>query len=138
VREWQVSLQCSSMFGDWKVKVINEADTMTAPAQDLMLSVLDELPTKRAIICTSNLSVKDLSERFRTRFQLHKVGAPTQEEIANLLCEHGLPPDQAAFISVASGGNVRAAMNDAEAWFMETKHAARAHQQDLSAVLLGL
>jgi len=137
VREWQHSLH-SSMFGSWKVKIINEADLMTAPAQDLMLSVLDEMPAQRAIICTSNLSLKDFQTRFHTRFIKKKVEPPTQEEIANLLCEHGLPADQAAFIAVACGGNVRAALNDAEAWAMEHKHAARAYQQDLSAVLLGL
>lgn len=136
VRDWQLHLHCSSMFDEWKVKVINEADLMTVPAQDLMLSVLDELPPRRAIICTSNLSVKDLSERFRTRFQLHKVEAPTQEEVAAHLCDLGLPPDQAAFIAVACGGNVRAAMNDAEVWFMEHKHAARVHQSDMMGTLL--
>lgn len=138
VREWQHSLHTSSMFSDWKVKIINEADLMTAPAQDLMLSVLDELPVKRAVICTSNVNIKDLSERFRTRFVKYKVDCPKSEEIANLLCDRGLPPDQSAFISVSCSGNVRAALNDADVWFSEQRHAEVSPTRILNLELLGI
>lgn len=139
VREWQMTMHCTSMFGEWKVKILNEADLMSRPAQDLMLSVLDELPANRAIICTSNAAVGDLSERFHTRFQKHKVDAPSQEEVANLLvCQHGLPPDQAAFISVASGGNVRAALNDADVWLGEHRPSKGSRAVQLESLeLLG-
>lgn len=140
VREWQSSLHCSSLFGDgWKVKILNEADLMSKPAQDLMLSMLDEVPQKRAIICTSNVAVGDLSERFHTRFQKHKVEAPSQEDIANLLCDRGLPLEQAAFIACAAGGNVRAALNDADVWLDENRPAATRRPVQLESLqLLGI
>jgi replication-associated recombination protein RarA len=140
VREWQGAMHSTSLFGDgWKVKILNEADLMSRPAQDLMLSLLDELPPKRAIICTSNVEVDDLSERFHTRFQKHKVDAPSQEDIANLLCDRGLPPDQAAFIAVAATGNVRAALNDADVWLDEHRPAATRRPIQLeSLALLGI
>lgn len=140
VREWQHSVHTSSMFGDWKVKIINEADVMPKASQDLMLTLLDELPPKRAIICTSNLNLSDMTERFRTRFIARNVEAPTQEEIANLLCERGLPADQAAFIAVSCAGNVRAACLDADAWLSERKHGeVKAVQQfSMEAMLCGL
>ena len=139
VREWQQTMHTTSMFGDWKVRIINEADVMSRPAQDLMLTLLDELPPKRAIICTSNLDLEAMTPRFRTRFITRKVEAPTEAEIASLLVERGLPHDQAAVISVTACGNVRAALNDADAWLSEKQYeGANAAQQLVSFELLGL
>ena len=137
VRDWQQSMHCSSMYGEWKVRIINEADVMPRPSQDLMLTLLDELPPKRAFIVTSNLDLDQMTPRFRTRFMTRKVEAPKPEEIATLLMEQGLPSDQAAFISTAAAGNVRAALLDADAWLNEQSvhDVCTNHQQNLFASL---
>lgn len=141
VREWQLSLHCSSMFGDWKVKIINEADVMPKAAQDVMLSLLDYLPDKRAVICTSNLDLNEMTPRFRTRFVSRKVDAPPTKDIALLLVSKGLPLDQASFIAETAAGNVRAALLDAEAWLDDHRPAkgkTNVRQTSLDAAFFGL
>ena len=110
-------LSTGSLFGVYSVKIINELDRCTRDAQDLLLSYLDRLPPGRAVIGTSNLQLDLLTERFQTRFQSIKLGAPTTEEIADLLRRHW-PVDEATAlrIAVGSGGCVRATLADLESW----------------------
>lgn len=118
VREWMHDLACSSLFGTgWKVKVINEVDLCQKDAQDALLTLLDDLPAQRAIIGTSNLDLKALTERFRTRFTRYEVRAPEDAAVAGLLeYQEGLPPAVAKHIAALACGNVRAAILDADAW----------------------
>src|SRR5437870_160147 len=53
VREWHRNVAYGSLFGGWKVKLINEADLIPAAAQDLMLTYLDDLPPQNAVVATS-------------------------------------------------------------------------------------
>ena len=117
VKQWMSCLSTGSLFGVYSVKIINELDRCTRDAQDLLLSYLDRLPPGRAVIGTSNLQLDLLTERFQTRFQSIKLGAPTTEEIADLLRSHW-PVDEATAlrIAVGSGGCVRAALADLESW----------------------
>jgi DNA polymerase III delta prime subunit len=117
VKQWMGNLGATSLFGVYSVKVINEMDRCTRDAQDLLLSYLDRLPPGRAVIGTSNLRLDLLTERFQTRFQSIKIGAPTTEEISGLLRRHW-PVDEttALRIAVGSGGCVRAALADLESW----------------------
>jgi replication-associated recombination protein RarA len=117
VKQWMCNLGATSLFGVYSVKIINEMDRCTRDAQDLLLSYLDRLPPRRAVIGTSNLQLDLLTERFQTRFQSIKLGTPTTEEIAALLCRHW-PVDEptALRIAVGSGGCVRAALADLESW----------------------
>lgn len=137
IREWSKDGLSSCLFGTgWKVKIVNEVDTMPADAQDALLSFLDALPARCAFIGTSNLSLGTLSKRFITRLQRHEVAAPEAEEIAAFLVEsEGVPALIAQQIAFLCGGCVRAALLDADAW--RNEHApvtkvARAKQSAMA------
>lgn len=142
VRDWMHDLASSSLFGSgWKVKVINEIDLCQKDAQDALLSLLDEMPARRAFIGTSNLEMGSLTERFRTRFQRHEVRAPEADEIAaHLIEETGVPPAVANQIAALCGGNVRAALLDADSWANEEKVKAKraVKPQQFSLASLGI
>jgi replication-associated recombination protein RarA len=115
VRSWMDQLCYGSLFGGFQVQVVNELDLVPRDAQDLMLGYLDRLPTGRAFIGTSNLQLDLLAERFQTRLQQFKMDAPdTSEIVAMLQDKFCIPETQANQIAVGSGGNVRAALADAE------------------------
>jgi replication-associated recombination protein RarA len=117
IRRWTRDACFASLFGGWKVKLIQECDLVTAAAQDLMLTYLDELPAQTAVIGTSNQSVALLTERFQTRFRLLAVASPSSEELQGWLeTRWRVPKQQASFIALAACGNVRAALLDAAQW----------------------
>lgn len=120
VRSWEESMNYTSIFGGYIVKLIDEVDTATPQAQDLMLSYLDRMPPGHVVIGTSNLDLRALSERFQTRFQQLRVDLPDTDDIAELLIARWkLPPKAASAIAVGSGGNVRAALLDAQTFLEE-------------------
>lgn len=119
VRDWQKNNCYGSMFGGWKVKIVNEMDLVPMAAQDLMLSYLDEVSTKTAIIGTSNLDVSTLTPRFKSRFQCIRVPAPTQSEIAAWLkTKFAVAKTGADWIAATCCGNVRQALLDASSFAM--------------------
>jgi putative ATPase len=118
VKGWMDRLSYGSLFSEWSVKLINEFDRCSRDAQDLLLTYLDKLPPKRAVIATSNLDLSSLTDRVQTRFQALELGTPTTEELSHWLCRTFDAPEQVSvMISVGSGGNVRAALADLESWF---------------------
>jgi replication-associated recombination protein RarA len=115
VRQWLGSLGVGNLFGDWQVRWIEELDRVPRDAQDLLLHYLDKLPPKTAFIGTSNLQLELLQERFQTRLRTWKVTPPETGELsAFLMRRKGLDKQTAAQIAVGSGGNVRAALLDAD------------------------
>lgn len=114
VKEWRRQMRYGNIFSDWSVLIINEVDKASNDAQVLMLTLMDELPSRRAIIATSNLQLDLLSERFQTRFLQMKVEAPTYAEIEDILKVRypGLQGFEYTAIANGSGGNVRAALAD--------------------------
>ena len=111
VRDWQALAPYASLFGGWKVKLINEADLIPAAAQDLMLSYLDKLPQHTAVLATSNATMATLSQRFATRLGPVKIDSPSDVEIAEFLRRRWkLNKAAANFIAVGSCGNVRDAL----------------------------
>jgi replication-associated recombination protein RarA len=117
VRDWMQGAAYGSLFGGWRVKVINEMDLVPLAAQDLLLTYLDTLPPQVAILGTSNESRDTLSQRFCSRFQQVKVSAPTQEEIAGWLVKRWKVARKAAdWIALTACGNVREACLQATAW----------------------
>ena len=116
VKRWHDARGLMQMWGDWRIKVIEEADKVNPIAQVLMLDMLDQITPGTAIIATSNRESKELSERFQTRFQFLDVKAPETADIAALLDRLApeLPAYSRKMIAVGSGGNVRAALLDAE------------------------
>jgi replication-associated recombination protein RarA len=115
VREWQ--LAGHYLFGGWQIKVINELDLVPMAAQELMLSYLDELRPRFAVIGTSNEDVGTLSERFMSRFQAVKVASPDQSAIKTWLIKRWkLPRSAADWIAMSSCGDVREALNQATSY----------------------
>jgi DNA polymerase III delta prime subunit len=123
VRDWTRDVATSCLFGTgWKVKIVDEVDTMPADAQDELLTFLDKLPPARGFIATSNLDLEKLTPRFVTRLKRYEIAAPEAEEIAELLTnEHGVPALVSQQIAFLCGGCVRAALLDADAWRNESK-----------------
>ena len=116
VRDWINALSMGGLFGDYQVTVVQELDRMPAAARDLLLDFLDRLPSGHAFIGTSNMAIDDLTERFQSRFQATKILGPTSDEISAFLNRHWpeIPKAMANQLAIGSGGNVRAALNDAE------------------------
>jgi replication-associated recombination protein RarA len=142
VSAWEEEFATSCMWGTgFKIRIVNEIDTMPKDALDAMLALLDDMPKGRGIIGTTNLPFAELPERFRSRFQLHSVKAPAEHEIAELLREEAGVPDAVALqLATLCGGNVRAALLDAEAWSREAKVQAKrvVKPQQFSFAALGL
>jgi replication-associated recombination protein RarA len=116
VRRWMDELATGSLFGDWQVKVVDELDRCSRDAQDLLLTYLDRLPDTRAFIGTSNLQLDLLQERFQTRLQQFRLDNASTEEVTRFLMRFDLTKDEACQIAVGCGGNVRAALLDAESY----------------------
>lgn len=114
VRDWRRDNCYGALSGGWKVKVINELDLAPMAAQDLMLSYLDELAPRTAVIGTSNESFETLSARFKSRFQSIKIPAPSQSQLSRWLKrKFGLARQGADWIAATCCGNVRQALLEA-------------------------
>lgn len=118
VESWLRSSCYGSLFGGWKVKQIEEADLIPPGAQELMLTYLDDLPARTAVIASSNQNLATLAERFQTRFEFVQVPAPADAELASWLTKRWQVPAAAAeFIALGACGNVRQALLDAAGFF---------------------
>lgn len=135
LRSWEADLHCSSMFGNWRVKIINEVDTLPRDAQDALLSILDELPLNRALLCTSNLDLEQLTERFRTRFNRFKFETAEASSITTLLKARGLPESVALTIGETCCGNVRQACLDADSWLRTEKATTKKNKAAVQPLL---
>jgi replication-associated recombination protein RarA len=114
VRSWQDSSPYLPLYGRFVVRIVNELDTCPAISQDLLLSYLDELPKFTAFIGTSNLQLNQLCERFQSRLQQFKIEAPQTSELVSFLKSWPIADQIAKQIAVGCGGNVRAALLDAQ------------------------
>ncbi len=85
IQEIVQKLAGMSLFGDWRLLWIDEADAIPIVAQVRLLTLLDDLPRGVAAACTSNCKLRDFEERFQTRFQAFEIAPPTTEEIIALL-----------------------------------------------------
>lgn len=114
IEEISRELACTSLFGDWRLLWIDEADAIPPVAQVRFLTLLDDLPHGIAIACTSNCKLRDFEERFQTRFQAFEIAPPTTEEIIARLRRY--LPDEPEIVNAATfaDGNVRQALLDAK------------------------
>jgi replication-associated recombination protein RarA len=112
VRRWQS--ESRYVPTTWCVRIVNELDTCAQDKQDLLLTYLDELGSRCAFIGTSNLKLKDMDERFQSRLQSWQVGAPKPEDIHVMLQKFGVNKRIIPQLVLGCGGNVRAAMLDAQ------------------------
>src|SRR6478609_10060266 len=114
IHEIVQQLACTSLFGDWRMLWIDEADAIPPVAQVRFLTLLDDLPRGVAVACTSNCKLLDFEERFQTRFQAFEIAPPTTQEIISLLRRY--LPDEPEVVNAATfaDGNVRQALLDSK------------------------
>jgi len=117
VRDW--SMESHLIRGnEWRVYHIDECDAMNPTVGLLMLKFAEDLAPRTALLCTSNLGMGELSHRFQSRFQTFHVGKPAVSAVAIWLTRQwpALGSERAVEIARATNGDVRAALNDAQAW----------------------
>lgn len=89
------------------VKIINEIDTMPQDKEDALLSFIDELPRKWAVIGTSNRKTSELTPRLQSRLQSFHVLPPTESEIKSLVSRWNIGKANTKTITENCSGNVR-------------------------------
>ena len=115
--ELQKLIPTTSLYDDRRFIQIDEADSIPTVAQTRFLSVLDLINKypRNVLVCTSNNDLGDLQARFQTRFYPYSVANVNTEELAAwLTVRWGIPAVVARQIAFGSGGNVRAALLDAD------------------------
>lgn len=100
---------------NWTVRHIDECDQINPTVELLMLQMMDELPERNAVLCTSNLAMDQLTDRFQSRFQCVEIPRPMAGEVATFMARNwpGLGKAHANEIANKTNGDVRAALNDA-------------------------
>ncbi|PYS92513.1 MAG: hypothetical protein DMF62_00465 [Acidobacteria bacterium] len=139
VRDWRDRMPYGNLFSDWTVKRIDELDQSSPSAQSELLTYLDYLMPKRAVLATTNEygALRAISKgRLETRFIRIHVDAPTvTEATAHLVERFALTESLARQIALGSvpdgclpseGVNMRACIKDAQAFIAarEVKAAA--------------
>jgi DNA polymerase III delta prime subunit len=114
VEEIAASLHYKSLFNDYRLVWIDEADQIPRVAQCRFLTLLDELPAGAVIACTSNCKLKEFEDRFQSRFQVFEVERPSQDDIAKLLGNFLTDAGTIQQIATFACGNVRQALLDAQ------------------------
>jgi len=126
VRELAAGLNLchNDLFGTYRLFAIHEADKIPERAQVRFLEMLDLLPKRTAVICTSNMDVNALEDRFQSRFKWTKLGSVSADDMLPLLAKFNVPPAIAKSIAMGACGNVRTAMNEAEEYNQTQEIAA--------------
>lgn len=122
VEEIERSFQYRTLFGDWRMLWIDEADEIPRVAQVRLLTLLDDLPPGVFVGCTSNCALKDFENRFQTRFQVFELAPPPADVIEKFLLR--LAPDLgrgAKTIAQMACGNVRQALLDAQGMLQQSE-----------------
>ncbi len=113
VERLAATVRSKSMFNDYQLIWIDEADEIPRVAQVRFLTLLDDLPNGVAVICTSNTSMRNFEDRFQSRFQAFEIKPPSQQEIEWLL-RQWVDGSTATAIAECARGNVRQALLDAQ------------------------
>lgn len=118
VRDIAMNLHLShnDIFGDYRLIEIHEADRIPDAAQVRWLTVMDNLPPRTAVICTSNAGAKDLEKRFHRRFNYAAIGGATVDELVELVMRWPIPESIARPIAIGAGGSAALALQEAEEW----------------------
>jgi MoxR-like ATPase len=110
------SFHYKDLFGAYRILSIEEVDKVPMLAQVRLLTLLDDLPDRTAVVCTSNCKLSELEERFQSRFTVLMVKGPDTDELASFLQLHwpAIPAQSLPMIAMAACGNVRQALKDAD------------------------
>lgn len=130
VRDWRERAAYGNLFSDWTVKRIDELDLASASATNELLTYLDYLTPRHAVLATTNDYAKlraNSKGRLETRFVRFHVGPPSVEEAIAFLRKHkNLPAAIAKAVALGSvpegclpteGVNMRACLRDADGYF---------------------
>jgi DNA polymerase III delta prime subunit len=113
VRDWMLGTFYAS--DGWRVYRVEEADAVSPQVEVLLLQFLDKLPARHAALFTSNASLAGITGRFQSRCTAVQVDPPTPTEIETFLRTRWPDlGDAASEIAASCGGDVRAALNDAQ------------------------
>jgi DNA polymerase III delta prime subunit len=133
----ELHLTVTELYGAWRVIRIEEADKITHDAQVKLLTVLDNLPARTAIFCTTNKPMKDMEERFQRRFKFTALTGPDSPDLEQWLEERwGLNGRLARNIAFAAQGNVGIALMEAEEWLMTREPKSEDTSQEPEVALL--
>lgn len=117
VREWRDRAGYRPLWGDRRCIVVDECDAMGQAALNEWRTFSDTLPPCTDYILTTNKSLAELQPQFQSRAQQYGFGEVTGEEIGEFLTNRfGIPAEVAETIGQNCGGDVRAALCDAESW----------------------
>lgn len=116
VPELANSIHYKTLFGEWRLIRIEEADNIPQVAQVRFLTLLDELPNATAVVCTSNCKLNEFEKRFQSRFQVIEVGPPSAHDIQKFLSRFVDHNDIVMRIAEFACGNVRQALKDAQGY----------------------
>jgi ATPase family associated with various cellular activities (AAA) len=130
VREWRERAAYGNLFSDWTVKRVDELDLASSSATAELLTYLDYLTPRHAVLATTNDYAKlraNSKGRLETRFVRFHVGPPSVDEaIAFLRRYKHLPAGIAKVVALGSvpegclpteGVNMRACLRDADGYF---------------------
>jgi hypothetical protein len=130
VREWRERAAYGNLFSDWTVKRIDELDEASASATNELLTYLDYLAPRHAVLATTNKYAKlraNNKGRLETRFVRFHVGAPSVDDAFGFLRKYKhLSVGVAKSIALGSvpegclpteGVNMRACIKDADGYF---------------------
>jgi DNA polymerase III delta prime subunit len=116
IEEIAASFRYKSLFSEWRMLWIDEADEIPRVAQVRALTLVDDLPDGVVVACTSNCALSDFEARFQTRFQVFELAPPPPAEIEKLLVRIApqIPVRSLGQIAAFACGNVRQALLDAQ------------------------
>lgn len=139
VRQWRERSHYGNLFSEWTVKRVDEIDSASSSAIAELLTFLDYLPSRIAILSTTNEYAKLRAQskgRLETRFHRLQVEAPSLEEtVAHLVKAYKVPKAIAQQIArgavpdgclVTAGCNMRAAIKDVETYKAATQNGRAA------------
>lgn len=139
VREWRERAAYGNLFSDWTVKRIDELDLASASAMAELLTYLDYLTPRHAVLATTNDYGKlraNSKGRLETRFVRFHVEPPSVEEAIAFLRRHKQVPAAIAKAIAhgavpegclaSEGVNMRACLRDVDGYFSARASAGKA------------
>lgn len=113
IREWMEGFQYVNEA--WGVFWIEEVDAVNPAVEVLLLQFLDELPTRNAVLVTSNEQMSGISGRFTSRCKAIRFAKPSVDEVETFLMDRWPElKETAREIAESNNGDVRASLNDAQ------------------------
>lgn len=128
VRQWREEGHYRSILGGRIVKLVEEVDAASLAAMNELRTWLDNIQNGTAFIATTNKKLPEVQEQLSSRcfpydFTPGGLLERTIDETVTLLRSLGLGGEEAGSIAANCGGNVRAALIDAEL-LLDTREVA--------------